>query len=82
MQQLQQILPCGSTKKIGTSYSRCISQINADSCPILFPADPQTGEPTLSLPADCTGVIQMFEPGQVSGSVFDGMRALSSASDR
>jgi hypothetical protein len=78
VQQLQQILPCGTTKKVGTSYDRCVMQINGDSCQILFPTDPQTGQVSVSLPADCVGVIQTRSPDPVvGGSMFSPARALA-----
>lgn len=55
--QVQQVLPCGSAKQVSASYDRCISQLQGDSCPVLFPVDPQTGSPMLKLPADCMAVI-------------------------
>ena len=54
---LQQALPCGSAKEVSVSYDRCISQLQGDSCAILFPVNPQTGNPQLVLPADCKAVI-------------------------
>jgi hypothetical protein len=57
VQQIHQALPCGSAKGVSASYDRCINQINTDSCPVLFPPDPQTGNPMLMLPADCKAVI-------------------------
>lgn len=62
VQAVQQVVSCGMAKKVGTTYDRCIQQIKGDSCQVLFPPDPQTGEITLELPADCNSVIQMFEP--------------------
>ena len=82
VQALQQVLPCGMAKMVTTSYDRCVSQIKADSCTVLFPADPQTGDRTLSLPADCVGVIQMLElTGRPTGSVFDGASWMSRTAD-
>ena len=63
VQALQQILSCGSAKRVSATYNRCIQQIQGDGCQILFPADPQSGGHSLDLPADCNGVILMFEPG-------------------
>lgn len=57
VQQVRQVLPCGSAKTVSASYDRCIDQLNADSCSVLFPPDPQTGQPSLTLPADCMSVI-------------------------
>lgn len=73
VQVVQQRLPCGMAKTVTSSYDRCTAQLRTDSCAVLFPADPQTGAPVLSLPADCVGVIQMLEPpGAPTGSKFDG----------
>lgn len=57
VQQLQQVLPCGSVKAVSASYDRCMDQLAADSCAVLFPIDPQTGGPMLKLPADCQSVV-------------------------
>jgi len=57
VQAVQQQLPCGSAKSVSASYNRCIDQLNNDSCQILFPTDPQTGQQSLVLPADCMSVI-------------------------
>jgi hypothetical protein len=64
VQAVQQQLPCGSAKSVSASYDRCVSQINADSCSVLFPVDPQTQQPKLVLPADCMSVIlaRTFQP--------------------
>jgi hypothetical protein len=81
VQQLQQVLACGSAKKVSASYNRCIEQIKGDGCQVLFPTDPQTGQPTFSLPADCMGVIEMFEPGgQIGSSPFHRASQLSTVS--
>lgn len=81
VQQLQQQLSCGSAKKVSSTYDRCIQQIKQNSCQILFPTDPQTGQHTLSLPADCNGVIEMFEPGApIGNSPFQGASQLSTVS--
>ncbi|HEY5951201.1 MAG TPA: hypothetical protein VIV40_37170 [Kofleriaceae bacterium] len=63
VQQLQQVLPCGSVKAVSASYDRCMDQLAADSCPVLFPIDPQTGGPMLELPADCMSVVLTRELG-------------------
>jgi hypothetical protein len=34
-----------------------MDQLEADSCPVLFPFDAQTGGPMLKLPADCMSVV-------------------------
>lgn len=57
VQTVQQVLPCGQAKSVSASYDRCLSQVESDSCPILFPVDPQSGQPALDLPADCSAVI-------------------------
>lgn len=81
VQAVQQIVACGMAKKIGTSYDRCVQQIKADSCQILFPTNPNTGQMALSLPADCNGVIQSFEPGApIASSPFHAANALSTVS--
>ncbi len=55
--EVQQVLPCGSAKQVSASYDRCISQLQGSSCAVLFPPNPQTGNPELKLPADCMAVI-------------------------
>ena len=57
VQQVQASLPCGSAKSVSASYDRCIDQLDSDDCSVLFPTDPQTGQQTLKLPADCMSVI-------------------------
>jgi hypothetical protein len=84
VQQLLQVLPCGSTKQVGATYDSCVQQIKGDTCPVLFPADPQTGAHSVNLPADCNGVIQMFEPGAqtptIGGAPFQRASQLSTIS--
>jgi hypothetical protein len=84
IQQLLQQLPCGSTKQVSATYDSCVQQIKGDACQVLFPADPQTGEHSVSLPTDCNGVILMFEPGAqtptIGGSPFQRASQLSTIS--
>jgi len=81
VQAVQQVVACGMAKKIGPTFDRCIQQIKEDSCQILFPTDPNTGQMALSLPADCNGVIQSFEPGApIASSPFHAARGLSTVS--
>jgi hypothetical protein len=63
VQRMQQTLSCESAKRVSATYYRCIQQIKADSCQVLFPTNPQTAGTALSLPADCTSAIQVFAPG-------------------
>lgn len=56
VQEVQQELACGSVKAVSASYDRCMNQLSATSCPVLFPNDAQ-GQPTLELPADCMSVV-------------------------
>ena len=53
----QQVLSCGRAKAVAPSYGRCLAQLDAATCPALFPTDPQTGETSVALPADCVDVI-------------------------
>ena len=57
VQAVQRELPCGSAKKVSASYDRCMSQLQTNSCSVLFPTNPQTGQPEIRLPADCQSVI-------------------------
>ncbi|HVK77910.1 MAG TPA: hypothetical protein VM734_31605 [Kofleriaceae bacterium] len=57
IQEIQAALPCGSARDVTASYGRCMENLEEFSCPVLFPNDPETGEPSLVLPADCQGVI-------------------------
>lgn len=57
VQSLQSKLPCGSAKSVAPSYDRCLSQLESNSCTILFPTDPSSGKRELTLPADCRAVI-------------------------
>lgn len=57
IQEIQAALPCGSAQDVTASYGRCMEHLREFSCPVLFPNDPETGEPSLVLPADCQGVI-------------------------
>lgn len=83
VQAVQQVVACGMAKKIGPTFDRCIQQIKGDSCQVLFPTDPQTGMTALSLPADCRGLIETFEPGTPLGdSPFRAARELSAVSAR
>lgn len=54
-------LPCGSAKAVSASYDRCLSQIEGNSCSVLFPVDPSNGQRVLQLPADCNEVILVRE---------------------
>ena len=69
IQELQAVVPCGSARDVTASYDRCMDQIRSFSCGVLFPTDPETGQPGLELPADCSGVIRVerLSPG-VSGT--------------
>jgi hypothetical protein len=58
VQEVKQSLSCGSVKSVTSTYGRCIDQINTDACAVLFPPDPNNNnQPTLTLPADCKGVL-------------------------
>jgi hypothetical protein len=57
VQSVQAQLPCGKATSVGPSYDRCVDELQSDSCGVLFPTDPSTGQPTIRLPADCMGVI-------------------------
>lgn len=61
VQVLQTELACGRARSVSASYDRCISQLETNSCSVLFPIDPQTGAPSLRLPADCMQVILVRE---------------------
>lgn len=50
-------LSCSATKSVKPSYDRCIDQLNEQSCRMLFPTDPDTGDQTIALPAECSGVL-------------------------
>lgn len=50
-------LSCSATKSVKPGYDRCIDQLNAQSCPVLFPIDPGTGDQMLALPTECSGVL-------------------------
>jgi hypothetical protein len=50
-------LSCSATKSVKPGYDRCIDQLDAQSCQTLFPTDSGTGDRTLELPADCSGVL-------------------------
>jgi hypothetical protein len=57
VQQVEQSIACGKAVSVGPSYNNCIEEINMDACDVLFPTDPNTGQQTATLPADCQGVI-------------------------
>ena len=67
VQQVQQLVPCGSAKEVSASYDRCMDQVESNSCAVLFPTDPDTGEPALSLPADCNAIILVREASPSGG---------------
>jgi hypothetical protein len=50
-------LSCTATKSVTPSYDRCIDQLDGQSCRILFPTDSTTGDQSLTLPAECSGVL-------------------------
>lgn len=77
--ELQQALPCGAAKQVSASYDRCISQLQGDGCSVLFPPNPQTGNPELRLPADCKAVILMREvsPSSVASDWQDDVSRLA-----
>ena len=71
---LQPALPCAMIKMVTTNYDRCMTQLRSDSCATLFPADPTSGQPMLTLPMDCVGVLTMIKsPGTPTGSMYDGV---------
>jgi hypothetical protein len=43
-----QTMSCGTAKSVGPSYDRCMDQLDALSCQILFPRDQATGEHAVS----------------------------------
>jgi hypothetical protein len=51
VQQVQQLISCGSAKGVSATYGRCIDQLQSDACAVLFPNH------KLELPADCNDVI-------------------------
>jgi hypothetical protein len=61
--RLEQTLPCELAHRISATYGSCLQHIMTDSCHVLFPTDPFTTQAALSLPADCTGVVQIDGPG-------------------
>lgn len=61
VQAIQGELACGRAKDVSATYDRCITQLESNSCSVLFPTDPQTGEPSIRLPADCMEVILVRE---------------------
>jgi hypothetical protein len=77
VQELRNILPCGSAKSVSASYDRCLDQIETNSCSVLFPINPMTGEQTVRLPADCMQVILTRQPpASGDGPTFDGAEQL------
>jgi hypothetical protein len=66
VQQLQSAIPCGMAQSVTDSYDRCMDQLNDNSCAVLFPVNPDTGQMELVLPADCNGVIQVGREAEVS----------------
>jgi hypothetical protein len=80
VQQIQQVISCGAAKAVSATYDRCISQLQSNSCSVLFPINPQTGEPELELPADCNQVIlQRTVPGVSEWSSLVGEVSTQSA---
>lgn len=57
VQEVQQVISCGSAKRVSATYDRCMSQLESNSCAVLFPTNPQSGSRELALPADCMSVI-------------------------
>lgn len=57
VQAVRSELPCGSAKSVSASYDRCVDQLETNSCSVLFPTNPMTGQPEIRLPADCMQVI-------------------------
>jgi len=48
---------CADVKSVSAGYDRCMDQIDSRSCGALFPVDPNTGEQTVVLPADCSMIL-------------------------
>jgi hypothetical protein len=82
VQQVQQSIPCGTAKSVSATYDRCVNELMADSCPVLFPPDPQSGQPTLKLPADCMSVVLSRTGAAPSRSFASIGGAISGASAR
>jgi hypothetical protein len=79
--RLEQTLPCELAHRISATYDQCLQHIMTDSCQVLFPTDPFTTGAALSLPADCTGVVQIDGPGAPLGrSPLGAVRGLSTGS--
>ena len=70
VQEVQQVIPCGSAKQVSTSYDRCMTQLETTSCAVLFPVNPQNGQRELVLPADCMSVILMRQAAPFEGETF------------
>jgi hypothetical protein len=51
MQIVYTEVPCGSVVGVTSSYDRCMSQLDAASCDVLF------GSGEASFPADCDGTL-------------------------
>ncbi|HET9622496.1 MAG TPA: hypothetical protein VFP84_14085 [Kofleriaceae bacterium] len=56
---------CDAATSVAASYDDCRSAIDQASCSTLVSSDPATGEPLISLPDACLGVIQSVAPGGV-----------------
>ena len=50
-------LTCENIKSVTSSYDHCIDLLHEQSCQTLFPRDPDTGDQSLELPAECSGVL-------------------------
>lgn len=71
VQAVQSELPCGSAKQVSASYDRCIDQLEVNSCAVLFPVNPTTGQPQLRLPADCMQVILSLDAPSTTLPITD-----------
>jgi hypothetical protein len=67
--QINTVIACGDAKSVGTGYASCMDHVESDSCAVLFPPDPASGEPELELPADCNGVIMVREATEDAGAL-------------
>jgi hypothetical protein len=58
IQGIDSTAPCSAVKTIGASYDQCVNLLDSQSCTALFPTDPTTGTPEVTLPQECVGVLQ------------------------
>jgi hypothetical protein len=68
IQLLHEENDCSAAVRVNDNYDTCATRIGEASCTALFTINPQDGEPTVNLPAECLGVFETSEERTAVGA--------------